>query len=128
MPGVGYANVVPRHYWTFAGGETVPVRNRIEFGNGDAIREAAIAGAGIVLLPTFIVHEAVRRGQLEIVLADRMREPLGMYAVHSSSRNAPARLRAFIDFLVASFGPEPFWDRGIVATADARPTDELSDD
>jgi hypothetical protein len=34
-----------------------------------------------IVLPTFIVHEAVRRGELEIILRDYMRPPMGMYAV-----------------------------------------------
>ncbi|OQV65023.1 hypothetical protein AK51_25585 [Serratia nematodiphila DZ0503SBS1] len=43
--------------------------------------EAAIAGLGIAMLPTFIAHEAIRKGELEVVLREHMRPPIGMYAV-----------------------------------------------
>ncbi|OQV65025.1 hypothetical protein AK51_25570 [Serratia nematodiphila DZ0503SBS1] len=68
------------------------------FSNGDAVREAAIAGLGIAMLPTFIAHEAIRKGELEVVLREHMRPPIGMYAVFPSSQNMPAKMRAFIDF------------------------------
>lgn len=39
---------------------------------------------------------------------------MAMYAVYPSLKNMPARLRAFVDFLVASFGNKPFWDNDIL--------------
>jgi DNA-binding transcriptional LysR family regulator len=113
FPGVTYSNVENAHYWKFTGNVVPSVTSRLDFANGDAIREAAIAGLGVAVLPTFIAHEAVRRGALSIVLAQYMRPPIAMYAVHPSMRNQTARARAFIDFLVDTFGGEPFWDRDL---------------
>lgn len=113
FPGLLYSNVDEAHYWTFADGTVAPVTNRLSFANGDAVREAAIAGLGVAMLPTFIVHDAVRRGQLGIVLADHVRPPIAMHALHASTRNQSARARAFIDFLVETFAGEPFWDRAL---------------
>ncbi len=89
------------------------VTSRLDFADGVAVREAAIAGLGVAMLPTFIAHDAVRRGALSIVLAKHMRPPIAMYALHPSMRNQTARARAFIDFLVDEYGGEPFWDRGL---------------
>lgn len=114
--GVPYSNVDLRHYWTFRGEESVEARGRLAISNGDAVREAAIAGAGIVMLPTFIVHQAIARGDLEAVLKPFMREPIGMYVVHPSSRNVAAKVRLFIDFLVSRFGDVPFWDQEILGS------------
>lgn len=113
FPGVTYSNIQESAYWTFAGDIVASVTSRTDFTNGDAVREAAIAGLGVAVLPTFIAHEAVRRGELAIVLKEYMRPPIAMYALHPSMRNQTARARAFIDFLVDSFGGEPFWDRGL---------------
>ncbi|WP_061937300.1 LysR family transcriptional regulator [Aureimonas sp. AU22] len=113
FPGVTYSNVDEATYWKFDGDVLPSVTSRIQFGNGDAIREAAIAGLGVAVLPTFIAHDAVRRGALRIVLANHMRPPIAMHALHPSMRNQTARTRAFIDFLVDAFGSEPFWDHDL---------------
>ena len=121
FPGVTYSNVEDAQYWTFADNVVPSVASRLDFANGDAVREAAIAGLGVAVLPTFIAHDAVRRGALSIVLAKHMRPPIAMYALHPSMRNQTARARAFIDFLIDTFGGEPFWDRGLLSgrTADS---------
>jgi hypothetical protein len=36
---------------------------------------------------------------------------VAIYAVYPHRRHLPAKTRVFIEFLAASFGPEPFWDR-----------------
>jgi DNA-binding transcriptional LysR family regulator len=113
FPGVTYSNVEPTYYWTFADDVVPSMTSRLDLSNGDAIREAAIAGLGVAVLPTFIAHQAIRRGALSIVLAQHMRSPIAMYALHPSMRNQTARARAFIDFLVDEFAGEPFWDRGL---------------
>lgn len=73
-----------------------------------------VAGLGMAVLPTFIVHDAIRKGDLEIVLREYMPRPITMYAVFPRSKGMPARMRAFIDFLVSSFSDHPFWDQDIL--------------
>lgn len=123
FPGVLYSNVEDAYYWTFADNVVPSVSSRLDFANGDAVREAAVAGLGVAVLPTFIAHDAIRSGALSIVLAKHMRPPIAMYALHPSMRNQTARARAFIDFLVETFGREPFWDLGLLSgrTADQAP-------
>jgi DNA-binding transcriptional LysR family regulator len=111
FPGLRYSNLDETYYWTFADGFVAPVASRIDIGNGDAVREAAIAGLGVAVLPSFIVQDAVRRGALSVILEKHMKPPIAMYAVHPSKRNQTARARAFIDFLVEQFAGEPSWDR-----------------
>lgn len=113
LPGLRYSNVDETYYWTFAGGFVASVHSSVDIANGEAVREAAIAGLGVAVLPTFIVHDAVRRGALSIILEKHMKPPIAMYVVHPSKRNQTARARAFIDFLVEQFAGEPFWDRGL---------------
>ena len=114
FPGVVYSNRDEASYWTFADNVVPTVISRLDFADGVAVREAAIAGIGVAMLPTFIAHDAVRHGALSIVLAKHMRPPIAMYALHPSMRNQTARARAFIDFLVDEFAGEPFWDRGLL--------------
>ena len=48
----------------------VPVRGSLAANNSEALREAALVGAGIALLPDFSAQEALRKGQLVPVLPD----------------------------------------------------------
>ena len=115
FPGVVYSNREDSSYWRFADDAVPTVTSRLAFTNGEAVREAAIAGLGVAMLPTFIVHDAVRRGALSIVLASHMRRPIAMHAIHPSMRNQTARARAFIDFLRDEFAGEPVWDRELLS-------------
>lgn len=47
---------------------SVPVRGSLAANNSEALREAALAGAGIALLPDFSAQDCLRKGQLERVL------------------------------------------------------------
>lgn len=76
--------------------------------NGDVLREAALAGAGIVLLPDFIVGEDVAAGRLETALPDWRGVELGIQAVWPSGRHLPSRLRLFLDFLAQALS-RPAW-------------------
>ncbi|WP_416139932.1 LysR substrate-binding domain-containing protein [Halomonas sp. HK25] len=79
--------------------------------NGDVLVEAAIAGAGIALQPTFISGSAIQQGRLKIVLAEHEPEPLGLYAVYAHRQLLASKVRHFVDFLAGYFGDPPYWDR-----------------
>ena len=107
--------------WTLTGpqGERrVRVDGRLRANNGEALREAAIAGFGLALLPTFIVGEDVRQGRLQPVLRDwTAGSPVAVHAVFPASRNLSPKVRAFVDFLAERFGQEPYWVRRLWAWA-----------
>lgn len=83
--------------------------------NGDMILKAAEAGMGIARLPTFICHESIEQGRLQQVLHEYTSPPLALYALYSSRRHLPQRVRALIEFLVEWFAEGPPWDEGIVS-------------
>ena len=100
-------------YWKFTKNETLSGPSKFRCNNGDTLREAAIAGGGLVYLPTFIVHEAVKDGRLEICLSGFEKDPIALYAVYPTTRHLSPKIRVFIDFLVEKFGEDPFWDKEI---------------
>lgn len=113
---LGYtlSRTVGAERWVFgAKGEIdVAVSGDLRANNGDALRAAAIAGQGIIYQPTFIVADALRAGALQsITLNVATIEFGGIYAVFLPDRNPPAKVRAFIEFIVRRFMPEPPWDR-----------------
>jgi DNA-binding transcriptional LysR family regulator len=89
---------------------TVRVRGPLLTNNGEALAAAALAGVGIVQLPSFIIGDHVAGGRLQPVLAQHEPEPLALHAVYPSRRHLSAKVRTFIDFLAGRFGPEPYWD------------------
>jgi DNA-binding transcriptional LysR family regulator len=93
---------------------SVSIAGNLRANNGDALLAAAIAGQGIVQQPSFIVADALRSGALvRLVLDHPPTEQLAVHAVYLPDRQPPAKVRAFIDFIAAQFGPEPPWDRGL---------------
>ncbi|WP_372844280.1 LysR substrate-binding domain-containing protein [Psychrobacter sp.] len=81
--------------------------------NGDVLVEAAIAGAGMVLQPTFIISKAISSGKLVVVLPELEPEALGLYAVYAHRKLLPHKMRCFIDFMEGYYGSLPYWDESI---------------
>ncbi|MET0289422.1 MAG: LysR family transcriptional regulator [Pseudoxanthomonas sp.] len=86
-----------------AGEESVRVVEHLRANNGDLLREAAIAGMGIVLQPEFIVGQALEDGRLLPLLPDYRIAPVRIYAVYASRSHLAPKVRAFIDFMVEAF-------------------------
>ncbi len=100
--------------WLFGGERkiSVAVSGSLKANNGDALAAAAIAGEGIVYQPTFLVAREIAAGLLVPIELDHPPIALdGIFAVYPADRRPPAKVRAFIDFLVQRFAPVPEWDR-----------------
>ncbi|MGH6882911.1 LysR family transcriptional regulator [Hypericibacter sp.] len=99
--------------WRFAGADGATIL-RAEMGlrvnNGDMLRDAAIDGLGIALLPTFIAGTAINAGSLVVLDVGAEAELEFVYVAHPEGRRTSAKLRAFIDCLRAAFGDPPYWD------------------
>ncbi|NKF23017.1 LysR family transcriptional regulator [Solimonas marina] len=81
----------------------ISVAGRLCANNGEVIRDAACAGLGYAHLPTFIVGDAIARGELVTVL-DGWRPPAaGVHTVYPSHRQASLAVRAFADFMRSTF-------------------------
>ncbi len=92
---------------------TVKVQGRLCINNGDMLREAAIAGLGIVDQPTFIVGEDLIAGRLQPVLLDYTLSPGALHCVYPANRHLSPKVRVFVDHLAGRFGPVPYWDAGL---------------
>jgi DNA-binding transcriptional LysR family regulator len=78
--------------------------------NGDVLRQAALDGLGIAMLPTFLVGEDIRSGRLRRVLVDYAPPEMAIHAVYPPGRYLAPKVRSFIDFLAERFGPRPYWE------------------
>lgn len=107
--------------WRFTGPEgtrKVTVVGRLRINNGDLLKDAAVEGLGIALLPSFIIGEELRAGRLVPVMVDwRPSLDSAIHAVYPASRNLSPKVRVFIDFLSARFGDPPYWDTALLSNS-----------
>lgn len=98
-----------------ADGESVNIKvdGRIRSSQGEFLRDAAVAGLGIVQHSTWHVCDDLRIGRLQRVLPDHALPETGIYAVMPQRRLVPPRVRGFIDFLVEQWEPVPPWERHV---------------
>jgi len=99
--------------WRFVHqGQSTIVRGTLALGlnNGDMIREAAIAGLGIALLPSFVVGAAIKAGELQVIEIGMAPEQEFIYVAHPDRQHPSAKLRALSDHLRDTFGSPPYWD------------------
>lgn len=78
--------------------------------NGDVMRDAALAGLGMALLPSFIVGSELAARALVAVDVGVAAAPESIYMAHPEGRRASTKLRALADSLRASFGDPPYWE------------------
>jgi len=91
--------------------QVVEVRPALSCNSGDYLTNAAAHGMGIVIQPTFIASESIRRGNLVPVLTEYEWPVSPAYAIYPPTRHLSYRVRAFIDFLADRFASVPQWDR-----------------
>jgi DNA-binding transcriptional LysR family regulator len=89
----------------------VKVNTVLRASSGDFLANAAAHGLGVVIQPTFLASEAIRRGNLVPLLTQYEWPVSPAYAVYPPTRHLSYRVRAFIDFLVERFSGTPQWDR-----------------
>ena len=99
---------------TPTGGEVaVRVQGRFESNFGEVLRDASLAGEGIVIHSLWHVADDLRAGRLEVLLPDYPLATTAISAVMPQRRLVPPRVRAFTDFLIEQFGDDPPWEHGL---------------
>lgn len=81
------------HGWQLANGEQVDWEARLTCNDGFALREAAVAGAGLVLQPTALLAGEIAAGRLKPLLRDYLPD-----------RRPRPRLQCFVDFVMTTLG------------------------
>ena len=90
--------------WSFRGADgrsfTLRVSGNAVINSGDALREAAVAGIGIAQGTWWLHRKDLERGEVRAILQDWSIEGSPVSVLYPPQRHLPAKLRAFIDFLV----------------------------
>ncbi len=90
--------------------QTIRIKNSMQSNSGNYLRDAAIAGLGILRQPTFIAYDAIKKKELVPILQDYEIPRVNAYAIYPPTRHLSQRVRTFIDFLVDRYAGEPYWE------------------
>jgi DNA-binding transcriptional LysR family regulator len=88
--------------WSFHDGSarrSVRIPSRLCANDFDALVSAALAGAGLVRVPSWLVAHLLADGQLRIVLEAYQRPPTPLSILTPRTRLLLPKVRAFVDFL-----------------------------
>ena len=105
--GFAYWARPPAVDWEFKsaqGTHRVRLKSRFSINNGQALRAAAVEGAGIVLQPRDMLQEDLAAGRLVELLPGFEAPSLPMHLLYAPDRRPTPKLRSFIDFVVETFG------------------------
>ena len=90
------------HFRSLKGAEKIRVDGRFSSNSPDAIREAALAGMGIAVVPLWLIQDYLEQGQLKIILGDYKPIPIEIHAAYPDRRFVPSKVRYFIDHVRAT--------------------------
>jgi DNA-binding transcriptional LysR family regulator len=89
--------------------------------DSEALLDAALAGLGVAVLPTWLTYAPLESGRLVNVLPAwdfRMApEEASIWAVYPRKKTVSSKVRSFIDFLVQRIGEPPYWEAGAPKSA-----------
>lgn len=101
-----YTNVSHREGWTLydqaGNASNVQIRGQLCANNGEVLKQAAIAGMGVALLPDFELIAALEKGELVRILPDYSAQTVSVYAVYPSRQFLPEKTRVLVDFLIST--------------------------
>ncbi|MES3021361.1 MAG: LysR substrate-binding domain-containing protein [Pseudomonadota bacterium] len=98
-----------RHHWPVQWENktvNVPITSRLVSNNGVVLREAVLAGMGIMIRSSFTLEDDLASGRLVQLLKGHHLGILSVMMVYPSRRQMSGKLRSFVDFMSARF-PRP---------------------
>lgn len=103
---LAYGHIATDKYWILTDPDSkehrIVIRGAICANNGEVLRDAAVQGLGITLLPQFIIHEDIKQGRLQQILPEFVGLPISACVLYPVNRHLSTKVRLFVDFLVNS--------------------------
>jgi len=94
----------------------ITIDGHMRTNDAETLRDAALSGLGIALLPTWLVGEDVRAGRLQSLLPHwewfiAPGPERAIWIVYPPKKVVSPKVRTFMDFLAERYGKPPYWDR-----------------
>ncbi len=102
-----YGQLAVEDRWTLIGADgvhTISVTGVLCSNNGEVLKDAAVRGLGITLLPRFIIEPELQQGNLQIILPNYYPPELCVYVIYPVNRHLSTKIRLLVDFLQQRFG------------------------
>jgi DNA-binding transcriptional LysR family regulator len=99
--------------WRFRVGRNFVIAHpkvALRVNNGMLMRDAAIAGLGIALLPTFLLETPLKRRTLKVLDIRAEAEGALIYIAYPEHLRSSGKIRALTAWLQNSFGDPAYWD------------------
>lgn len=113
LPCLHYGNLASGAGWRLVGPEgpvEVAVNGILCSNNGEVLREAAVGGLGIAMLPTFMAGRDLQAGRLVPLLPDYRLPAPTLTLLYPPNRHLSSRIRMLVEFMHEYFGEHPYWD------------------
>jgi len=110
---LAYGHLATGNQWKLTGPDGdhwIPIPWTLCSNNAEVLRDAAVKGRGIALLPTFIAGADLQQGSLRSILTEYKAPEISVCAIYPATRHLSVKVRSMIDFLVERFGGRPYWD------------------
>jgi DNA-binding transcriptional LysR family regulator len=106
LPCLHYGYLASRNQWVLEDdvGEVypIPVNSVLCANNGEVLRNAALRGLGITLLPMFIVQDYLAQGTLQTALSNYHSARLNVFVVYPVNRHLSTKVQLLTEALRAS--------------------------
>ncbi|MEM7796304.1 MAG: LysR family transcriptional regulator [Cyanobacteria bacterium P01_C01_bin.118] len=102
-----YGELSGRHEWMLdgtGGKQKVTINGAMCSNNGEVLRDAAVRGLGIVLLPKFIVQKNLERWQLQEIRLDYQPQALSLCVLYPINRQLSTKVQLITAFLQKRLG------------------------
>jgi DNA-binding transcriptional LysR family regulator len=102
--------------WRFRIGRkfvTVAPTPALRVNNGVLMRDAAVAGLAIALLPTFLLETPLKSGSLKIIDVGSEPEGATVFVAYPEDLRSSEKLRTLTPLLRSAFRNPPYWDSGL---------------
>ena len=86
---------------------TVPTSGRLLLGGVDTILGTCLSGAGVAQIKALGIQPLLDDGRLVDLFPDWPDDRLTLYALYPSRHLPAAKVRAFIEFVMAAISPKP---------------------
>ena len=101
-----YGQIVTGNQWQLCKGDReyrVTVTGVFCSNNGEVLKDAAVRGLGIALLPTFIVREELDSGRLSTVLSEYQLPAIELCIIYPLNRHLNTKIKLFAEFFSDRF-------------------------
>jgi DNA-binding transcriptional LysR family regulator len=105
---LAFRYVQPELEWVFhreGGDRQVAIKGQMSVNNGSALLAAALAGAGVAMLPDYLAAPDVQAGRLVRLFPEYNLSRAPLQLVYLPDRQMTPKMRSFVEFVLARLGP-----------------------